>query len=183
MGGYYCLDSCQSKVSRACSTSSTKITGSSKKPFCTTTTTTTIIYTLKAKSFCTKNFKQGYMKGSSKILSYQKLQTRIHERLMHSFALLCCFFFVMPSLLKNWFATWGLKLDSKDAQGRVGMKIEVNMVQSLPMETPNISFSNMRNIFLNTFCYLHVYVIYFCSFVCFVSRSMVFKNQFSIVLF
>ncbi len=135
-----------------------------QKPF--STTTTTIIYTLKAKSFL-----------------YQKLQTRIHERLMHNFALLCCFFFVMPSLLKNWFATWGLKLDSKDAQGRVGMKIEVNMVQSLPMETPNISFSNMRNIFLNTFCYLHVYVIYFCSFVCFVSRSMVFKNQFSIVLF
>jgi hypothetical protein len=49
----------------------------------------------------------------------------------------------MPSLLKNWFVTWGLKLDSKDAQGRVGMKIEANMVQSLPMETPNISFSNM----------------------------------------
>jgi hypothetical protein len=49
----------------------------------------------------------------------------------------------MSSLLKNWFATWGLKLDSKDAQGRVGMKIEANMVQSLPMETPNISFSNM----------------------------------------
>jgi hypothetical protein len=65
----------------------------------------------------------------------------------------------------------------------MGMKIEANMVQSLPMETPNISFSIMWNIFFNIFCYLHVYVIYFCSFVCFVSRSMVFKNQFSIVLF
>jgi len=49
----------------------------------------------------------------------------------------------MLSLLKNWFATWGLKLDPKDAQERVGMKIEANMVQSLPIETPNISFSNM----------------------------------------
>jgi hypothetical protein len=83
----------------------------------------------------------------------------------------------------NWCATWGLKLDSKDVQGRVGLKIEANMIQSLPMETPNISFSNMWNILLNTFCCLHVHVIYFHSFVCFVSRSMVFENQFSIVLF
>jgi hypothetical protein len=43
----------------------------------------------------------------------------------------------------NWCATWGLKLDSKHVQGKVGMKIEANMVQSLPMETPNISFANM----------------------------------------
>ncbi len=42
--------------------------------------------------------------------------------------------------------------------------------------------SNMWNILLHTFCCLHVYVIYFHSFVCFISRSMVFKNQISIVL-
>jgi len=45
--------------------------------------------------------------------------------------------------ITNWCATWGLKLDSKDVQGWLGMKKEVNMVQSLPMETPNISFSNV----------------------------------------
>jgi len=43
----------------------------------------------------------------------------------------------------------------------------INMVRSLPIETPNISFSNMWNILLNTFCCLHVYVIYFYLFVCF----------------
>jgi hypothetical protein len=53
--------------------------------------------------------------------------------------------------------------------------------------TPNINtqhfVSNMWNIFLNTFCCLHVYVIYFYWFACFISRSMVFKNQILIVLF
>jgi hypothetical protein len=57
------------------------------------------------------------------------------------------FCYVVPfcdaTFTTNWFATWGFKLDSKDVQGRVGMKIEANMVLSLPMETPNISFSNM----------------------------------------
>jgi hypothetical protein len=42
--------------------------------------------------------------------------------------------------------------------------------------------SSMWNILLNTFCCSHVYVIYLHSFVCFISRSMVFKNQISIVL-
>jgi hypothetical protein len=53
------------------------------------------------------------------------------------------FIFVTPSLLQIGVQFWGVKLDSKDVQGRVGMKIEENMVQSLPMETPNISFSNV----------------------------------------
>jgi hypothetical protein len=103
---------------------------------------------------------------------------RIHTTLSHCVVPSCDTIFTT-----NWCATWGLKLDSKDVQGRVGLKIEANMIQSLPMETPNISFSNMWNILLNTFCCLHVHVIYFHSFVCFVSRSMVFENQFSIVLF
>jgi len=49
------------------------------------------------------------------------------------------FFFYDTIFTTNWCATWGLKLDSKDVQGRAGMKIKGNMVQSLPMETPNIS--------------------------------------------
>jgi len=95
---------------------------------------------------------------------------RIHTTLS------CCIVpFCNAIFTTNWFATWGLKLDSKDVQGRVGMNIKANILQSLPMETLNISFSNMWNILLNTFCCLHVYVIYFHSFVCFVSRSMVLK--------
>jgi hypothetical protein len=95
----------------------------------------------------------------------------------------CVVHFCNLIFITNWCATWGLKLHSKDVQGRVGMKIEGNMVQSLPMETPSISFANGWNTLLNTFCCLHVYVIYFHSFVCFVSRSMVFNNQISTVLF
>jgi hypothetical protein len=91
--------------------------------------------------------------------------------------LFCCVVpFCDAIFITNWCATWGLKLDSKDVQGRVGMKMEANMVQSLPMETPNISFQTCE-----TYFWIH-FVVYFHSFVCFISRSMVFKNQFSIVL-
>ncbi len=38
------------------------------------------------------------------------------------------FFFCDAIFTTNWFATWGLKLDSKDVQGRAGMKIKANMV-------------------------------------------------------
>jgi hypothetical protein len=67
-------------------------------------------------------------------LVYRKIHTTLSYYVVH---------FCNPIFITNWCATWGLKLDSKDVQGRVGMKIEVNMVQSLPMETPNISFSNV----------------------------------------
>jgi len=50
--------------------------------------------------------------------------------------------FVTPYLIQIG-VTWGLKLDSKDVQGKVGMKVKANMVQSLPTYTPNISFSNV----------------------------------------
>jgi hypothetical protein len=77
----------------------------------------------------------------------------------------CVVHFSNPVFITDWCAIWGLKLDSKDVQGRVGMKIEVDMVQSFPMETPNISFSNVWNTLLNTFCCLHVYVNSF-PFIC-----------------
>jgi len=64
-------------------------------------------------------------------------------RKIHTTLSPCVVPFCDAIFVANWCATWGLKLDSKDVQGRVGMKIEINMVQSLPMETPNISFSNM----------------------------------------
>jgi hypothetical protein len=64
-------------------------------------------------------------------------------RKIHTTLSPCVVPFCDAIFVANWCATWGLKLDSKDVQGRVGMKIETNMVQSLPMETPNISFSNM----------------------------------------
>jgi hypothetical protein len=85
---------------------------------------------------------------------------RIHTTLSH-----CVVPFCNAIFITNWCAIWGLKLDSKDVQGRVGMKTKANMVQSLPMETPNISFSHVWNTLLNTFCCLHVYVLYFHLFV------------------
>jgi hypothetical protein len=56
------------------------------------------------------------------------------------------------------------------------MKMEVNMVQSFPMETPNISFQTHETYF-EYILLLHVYVIYFHSFVCFISRFMAFKES------
>jgi hypothetical protein len=50
-------------------------------------------------------------------------------------------------VLSRWCAIWGLKLDSKDVQGRVGMKMEANMAQSFPMETPNILFQTCETYF------------------------------------
>ncbi len=47
----------------------------------------------------------------------------------------------------NWRATLGLKLDSKDVQGRVGMKIEGIMVQSLQMEHPTFHFQTRETYF------------------------------------
>ncbi len=66
---------------------------------------------------------------------------------MHTTLPRCVVPFCDIIFITNWCATWGLKLDSKDVQRRVGMEMEANMVQSFPMDTPNISFQTCETYF------------------------------------
>jgi len=68
--------------------------------------------------------------------------------------------------ITNWYATWGLQLDSKDVQGRVGMKMETNMVQSLhhsQWKHPTFHFKHVKHTFeyillFTCLCYLFPFI-------------------------
>jgi hypothetical protein len=95
------------------------------------------------------------------------------------------FIFVMSSLLfcvVPLVCNLGFKVRFQKCSRKGGHENGSEYGTIIPNGNTQHFVSNMWNILLNTFCCLHVYVIYFHSFVCFVSRSMIFKNQISIVL-
>jgi len=100
----------------------------------------------------------------------------------HNFVLLCCSF-----LWRHFYYKLVCNLGFKVRFQRCSRKGGHENGNKYGTITPNGNtqhfVSNMWNIFLNTFCCLHVYVIYFHSFVCFISKSIVFNNQISIVFF
>jgi hypothetical protein len=91
--------------------------------------------------------------------SFLSIPITLAYRIIHTTLSCCVVPFCHPIFITNWCATWGSKLDSKDVQGRVGMKMEANMVQSLPMETPNISFQTCE-----TYFWIHFVVYMFILF-------------------
>jgi len=78
----------------------------------------------------------------------------------------CCVPFWDTIFTTNWCATWGLKLDSKDVQGRVSMKIEAITI-TLNGNTQHFIFKHVKHTFecilLSTcLCYLFPFSCVFC---------------------
>jgi hypothetical protein len=96
-------------------------------------------------------------------------------RKIHTTLSCCVVPFCDAIFITNWCATWGLKLDSKDVQGRVGMEMEANMVQSFPMETPNILFRTCETYFCIHFV-VYMFMLFISIHLCVLFQNLWFSR-------